>query len=96
MKKEEREQIYQEAWTKYGPRMQLTVAIEEMSELQKEICKMLRDNAMEVDCYLIEEIADVYIMLEQLIFFFNLSKPVAAYVNAKVNRLKRRMEGAND
>ena len=93
MKKEEREQIYQEAWTKYGPKMQMTVAIEEMSELQKEICKMLRNNSMEANAPLAEEIADVYIMLEQLIFFFTLDKWVSVYMNAKIDRLRRRMQG---
>ena len=48
----------------YGEEKQMIKAIEEMSELQKELCKTLigkenRDS-------LIEEIADVQIMLDQL------------------------------
>lgn len=48
----------------YGEEKQMVKAIEEMSELQKELCKTLigkenRDS-------LVEEIADVQIMLEQL------------------------------
>ena len=55
----------------YGKDMQLTVAVEELSELIKEICKHKRgaDNRDAI----IEELADCYIMLEQMIIIFGIT-----------------------
>lgn len=57
-------EIYKKAIDTYGKDKQLDVVIEEMSELTKEICKFKRghDNHQKI----VEEIADVEIMLEQL------------------------------
>lgn len=54
----------------YGKDMQLNVAIEEFSELIKEICKHKRgeDNRDNI----IEEMADCYIMLMQLEIIFGI------------------------
>lgn len=69
----------------YGKDMQLTVAIEELSELIKEICKNKRgaDNRANI----IDEMADCYIMLEQLEIIFNIS--VEETIDAVVYKLKR-------
>ena len=48
----------------YGELNQKVVAIEELAELQKEICKDLRGKGNRIN--LTEELADVEIMLEQL------------------------------
>lgn len=40
---EERQRVYEAALNKWGEKLQATVAIEEMAEVQKEITKMLRD-----------------------------------------------------
>ena len=57
-------ETYKKAIDTYGKDKQLDVAIEEMSELTKEICKFKRgqDNHQQI----VEEIADVEIMLQQL------------------------------
>lgn len=57
-------ETYKTAIDTYGKDKQLDVAIEEMSELTKAICKFKRgqDNHQQI----VEEIADVEIMLEQL------------------------------
>ena len=57
-------ETYKKAIDTYGKDKQLDVAIEEMSELTKEICKFKRgqDNHQKI----VEEIADVEIMLQQL------------------------------
>ena len=57
-------ETYKKAIDTYGKDKQLDVAIEEMSELTKEICKFKRgqDNHKQI----VEEIADVEIMLQQL------------------------------
>ena len=41
---EERVQIYTHALVAYGEPAQMVVALEELSEYQKEICKFLRGN----------------------------------------------------
>lgn len=48
----------------YGEEKQIIKAIEEMSELQKELCKKLLGKSDRDS--LVEEIADVQIMLDQL------------------------------
>lgn len=57
-------ETYKKAIDTYGKDKQLDVVIEEMSELTKEICKFKRgqDNHQQI----VEEIADVEIMLQQL------------------------------
>lgn len=57
-------ETYRKAIDTYGKDKQLDVVIEEMSELTKEICKFKRgqDNHQQI----VEEIADVEIMLQQL------------------------------
>ena len=57
-------ETYRKAINTYGKDKQLDVVIEEMSELTKEICKFKRghDNHQKI----VEEIADVEIMLQQL------------------------------
>lgn len=63
------------AINQYGTALQMIVAIEELSELQKEITKLLRDRAIPTGIgnisHLSEEMADVYIMLEQLELIFH-------------------------
>ena len=78
----------------YGADMQLNVAIEELSELIKEICKNKRGRE-NVDC-IIEEIADCYIMLKQLEIIFNIDyKDIHNMINNKINRLQKRLEKVN-
>lgn len=57
-------ETYKKVIDTYGKDKQLDVVIEEMSELTKEICKFKRgqDNHQQI----VEEIADVEIMLQQL------------------------------
>lgn len=83
--------VLEKAIEKYGKNKQLDMVIEEMSELTKEICKQKRgkDNREEI----IEEIADVRIMLEQLEMMFNIKATVIyTKVSEKIERLRKRME----
>ena len=52
----------------YGCEIQQVIAIEELSELQKELCKSLRSGADRP--HISEEIADVQIMLEQMMLLY--------------------------
>lgn len=81
---------YQRAVSKYGEELQLIVAIEELSELQKEICKILRGKGDRN--HLLEEVADVTVMLEQIEMIFDLTHSVNSVVCEKVERLIRRMD----
>lgn len=56
---------------KYGD-LQLIIACEELSELQKEICKHLR-NKGDLN-HIKEEMADVQLMLDEMKVFFNISQ----------------------
>ena len=87
---EERKQVYDAALGKWGAKMQSTVAIEEMSEVIKEITKMLRG---ELDReHMAEEIADATIMLEQLRQMLNINDSVCSWMDYKVAALKRKVE----
>ena len=87
---EERKQVYDAALGKWGAKMQATVAIEEMSEVIKEITKMLRG---ELDReHMAEEIADATIMLEQLRQMLNINDSVDSWMDYKIAALKRRVE----
>ena len=74
----------------YGKDMQLTVAVEEFSELIKEICKHKRgrDNRDNI----IEEMADCYIMLGQLEIIFDVKgEEIDNEIRKKLARLKNRL-----
>ena len=82
-------EVYKSAIDTYGMDAQKKMAIEEMSELTKELCKNFRgrDNG---DC-IAEEIADVKIMLEQLIIMFDRRAQVERFIELKTARLKERL-----
>lgn len=87
---EERKQVYDAALGKWGAKMQATVAIEEMSEVIKEITKMLRG---ELDReHMAEEIADARIMMEQMCQMLNINDSVESWMDYKVAALKRKAE----
>lgn len=82
--------ILKQAIETYGADAQLNVAIEEFAELTKEICKHKRygDNTKEI----IEEMADCYIMLEQMKMIFGLDNAdITNAMERKIRRLERRL-----
>lgn len=85
--------VFQTAIEQYGTFAQTLMLLEEMSELQKEICKSWRgkDNREQIA----EEIADVEIMLAQVKMIFNVAEDAEKWRNAKVKRLWERL-GGND
>ena len=89
---EERSKVYADAAATFGTTCQLVVALEEMSELQKEICKALRGEIH--PAHLAEEIADATIMLEQLRQMFNMNEPVCRMMDSKIIRLRYRIDVA--
>ena len=87
---EERKRVYEAALSKWGAELQATVAIEEMSEVIKEITKMLRGKLDRE--HMAEEIADATIMLEQLRQMFNINDSVESWMDYKIAALKRKVE----
>ena len=89
---EDRKKVYQAALNKWGVDLQTMMAVEEMSELTKEICKIKRGK-MDMNA-LADEIADVTIMLEQLREIYGLNDAVCDHMDAKILRLQSRVGGA--
>lgn len=78
----------------WGAEMQSVVAAEELSELQKELCKSVRgeDNADAIA----EEIADVQIMLEQMMLLHDCRDDVDEWRRRKLERLEQRLPKVPD
>lgn len=94
MTQEREAAILEGAIHKWGNTLQITVAIEELSELQKALCKYQRwaaitedgEGRVEVVAAIKEEIADVFIMLNQLELIFG---DCTEEEIAKLERLER-------
>lgn len=98
MTTEERRALLDRAITTYGAPAQMDMAVEEMAELTKALCKIKRAQAgCEVTAAIgnvIEEMADVQIMLDQLRIIFHRSTEEVE--EAKLERLKNRLDGRNN
>lgn len=82
---------FKKAIKTYGEKAQKLMAIEEMSELTKEICKDFRGKLDRE--HLIEELADVTITIDQLIMMYEISgKEIQQMCARKMERLKERLE----
>ena len=88
----DRQEVYRRAMLTFGVRAQLVVALEELSEAQKEICKFLRGKG-DLD-HLTEEIADAQIMLEQVQMLCGIDeRAVQEQMDSKIARLRGRIRG---
>ena len=85
-------EICRAALETFGKSSQMQVAIEEMSELTKELCKNGR--GQENTTHIAEEIADVEIMLRQMVMLFDCAGQVETFRRYKLERLAERIEGA--
>lgn len=82
---------YKQAISTYGEKAQKLMAIEEMSELTKEICKDFRGKVDRE--HLIEEMADVTITIDQLMIMYEISgDEIQQMRERKINRLKERLK----
>jgi len=85
------EELYKRALRIWGKEPQMLQVIEEMSELIKEILKNVnrkKDNTAEI----IEETADVEIMLGQLKCCYDIKKQVADYKREKLKTIDARLD----
>ena len=79
----------------YGTKKQQDIAIEELAELQKAIIKYRREPSDKTKEAVVEEIADVQVMLEQLKMIFSCRSKTDAIMDAKIDRqIKRVMDGS--
>ena len=89
--------ICRDAIDTFGAEHQLIKTLEELSELQKEICKYFEcEESWQKELAKIniaEETADVEIMLEQLKIIFKNADAVDQWRGAKLERLERRLHG---
>ena len=98
--------IYRAAIEVFGGDMQVAVAIEEMAELTKELCKAQRklfaaemfigDGEIDNHDEIAEEIADVQIVLEELTLLFGVPVDVQIARRQKLARLEMRIEKARE
>ena len=88
------EMICAAAIERNGWQQQAVVALEELSEAQKEICKFLRGQGDRE--HLAEELADAEIMLMQMEMVFGLTGSVGKWIEAKAQRLADRLKGGDN
>ncbi len=82
--------ILKRALQTWGEQPQMLMVVEEMSELMKEILKNInrkKDNIAQI----IEETADVEIMLEQLKENYSITDKVSAYKADKIKLIEQRL-----
>ena len=86
---------FERALKVWGKEPQMMQVIEEMSELIKEILKNVnrkKDNVAEI----IEETADVEIMLEQLKCCYHIKEEVETYKKEKLKKIEKRLDNLED
>lgn len=93
--------INQETMDRYGIQNQSLVAMEELSELQKAVSKLVRYPEERTKPFdfkglrnnLIEEMADVLICMDQLIEYYQIERPeIQELIQAKQERQAKRLE----
>jgi len=78
----------------FDHKQQIIKAIEEMAELSKELAKELNDTGNEGNIR--EEIADVMIMMEQMVFLFDVRNEIAKWRENKLFKLAKLIEDAEN
>ena len=95
------EKINKETMNRYGIERQSLVAMEELSELQKAISKLVRYPEERTKPFdfkglrnnLIEEMADVLICMDQLIEYYQIERhEIQEFIQAKQARQAKRLE----
>ena len=86
MSSKRNKELFIRAISCFGKNHQLLLLIEECNELCVEVSHLMREKG-DLD-RLSEEIADVFIMLNEVIFMFDLGKRVEKCINQKLKRLE--------
>ncbi len=86
----EQRKIIQKMLDKYQD-TQMIIAVEELSELQKEVCKKLRNHNNNSNDNIEEEVADVLIIIAQIIDYYELNtENIEKTIDQKLQRTKER------
>ena len=85
--------VYNKAKATWGIDAQVTKTVEELAELQKELCKFILDDGNMKN--IAEETADVKIMIDQIELMLEIKEEVKAFKKVKINRLSDRLEIEN-
>lgn len=96
--------VYERAISEFGEKPQIDMAIEEMAELTKALLKHRRrmfsnpiaDNENELTNNIAEEMADVYITMEQLKILFDNDLLVEQMIQKKTRRLNDYMDSLKE
>ena len=93
-------QIYLDAIEQFGPHNQIVCCVEELAELQVELAKILNgkrdaDNPDHIKL-LVDEFADVHIMIEQMTLLFNCGFDVMKRKDFKLGLLKEKIQNKRD
>ena len=84
-------ELYSKLIEKFGAEKQMLKCVEELNELGQAICKFEETNKVEAIKNIIEEIADVEVMLEQLKLILEIDeKEVRKMKSFKLHRTARR------
>jgi NTP pyrophosphatase (non-canonical NTP hydrolase) len=83
--------VLKRALETWGEQAQMLMVVEEMSELMKEILKNINRKKNNID-EIIEETADVEIMLEQLKENYQIVEKVEAYKKDKIKIIEQRLD----
>jgi len=84
--------VLEKALETWGEEAQIVMAIEESAELQTALSRLYRGRVDDED--VVEEIADLQIMLDQLTLIFGEDRVEEAQVE-KLHHLEERLEGAS-
>lgn len=82
--------VLKRALETWGEQPQMLMVVEEMSELMKEVLKNINRKKNNIDA-IIEETADVEIMLEQLKENYKIAEKVEAYKKDKIKLIEQRL-----
>jgi len=87
------EKLYKKCLDRWGTYSQVDMCIEEMAELTKALCKSKRaKRSKDWHASICEEIADVKIMLEQMILIFDAKELVEWNYQEKLRRLEEEVK----
>lgn len=87
-------EVMQCALQTYGGERQKKKLFEEMAELTEAICKT--DDGRDTKWHIAEEIADVRLLLEQMVFLYGIHGEVRRQHKLKIQRLNDRVNGGSD
>lgn len=88
--KDELQQLYKDCLDLWGFKKQASIVQEECLELALEVSRVERGREGAIE-HMVEEVADVYLMIHQMIEYFG-EERVMAYVDLKSDNLKEKLK----